>query len=135
MSVNRAEGFGLRGLGLLGIPMLLSACGGASSPTPKEIVAPSPAQIAYAADATPADATLASLYERSCKTCHSAINTGAPLTGHAAAWASRLTARDEAGLLASTKKGLNAMPANGLCADCTDDQFKGLIRFMSAEGR
>ena len=34
-------------------------------------------------------------------------------------------------LLASVKNGLGAMPPTGLCADCTDKEYKELITYMS----
>ena len=39
---------------------------------------------------TPADAALASVYDRSCKTCHAVTGTGAPLTGDTAGWQPRM---------------------------------------------
>ncbi len=124
MRVSTSLSFGVLGL--------LTACG--SSPE-RKVVAPSPAQIALAAKAVPDDAALAAVYDRSCKSCHALINTGAPLTGHGAAWKPRLDARGEAGLLNSAKAGLNAMPAMGLCADCSDEQLTALTRFMATEGK
>lgn len=78
----------------------------------------------------PADARLAAQYERSCLLCHARPESGAPLTGHAAAWAPRL-ARGMDALLASSRQGLGAMPAMGLCADCSDADLRALIEFMS----
>ncbi len=119
--------------------LLLSACenktdAGASA-SPVTLNPPNATQIAFASNAVPSDSVLAALYERSCKTCHSAINTNAPLTGHAQAWRTRIAAKGEAALLASVQNGLNAMPAKGLCPDCTDEQFKALTVFMSTEGK
>jgi cytochrome c5 len=131
-----------RELGLLlgvGILSLLSACenkpdtGGDASPN--AVNPPNAAQIAFASNAAPTDPALAAVYERSCKTCHSAINTNAPLTGHTQAWRTRIAAKGEAALLVSVQNGLNAMPAKGLCPDCTDEQFKALTVFMSTGGK
>lgn len=130
-----------RELGLmLGICVLsLSACenktdtGAAGSPA--TVNPPNAAQIAFASNAVPDDPALAAIYERSCKTCHSAINTNAPLTGHTQVWRTRIAAKGEAALLASVQNGLNAMPAKGLCPDCTDEQFKALTAFMSTGGK
>lgn len=130
-----------RELGLtLGIFALsLSACENktdiGASASPATVNPPNAAQIAFASNAVPSDSALAAIYERSCKTCHSAINTNAPLTGHAEAWRARIAAKGEAALLASVQNGLNAMPAKGLCPDCTDEQFKALTVFMSTEGK
>ncbi len=112
----------------------VSASGGAVGAV-GAVKRPGAAQIAFANNAVPADPALAAVYERSCKTCHSAINTNAPLTGHSQAWQPRIAAKGEAALLASVQNGLNAMPAKGLCPDCTDEQFKALTAFMSTGGK
>ena len=71
------------------------------------------------------------IYNQSCIACHASGAAGAPKTGDVAAWAPRL-AQGEATLLKHTKEGLNAMPPKGMCMDCTDDEFKALIQFMSS---
>jgi cytochrome c5 len=35
-------------------------------------------------------------------------------------------------LVASVKKGLNAMPPTGMCSTCTDEEYTALIEFMAA---
>ena len=79
----------------------------------------------------PADPQLAEVYDRSCRSCHTVAGTGAPLTGDAAAWASRL----EKGmniLVDNVVNGFGGMPPLGLCMDCDADQFEQLIVFMAA---
>ncbi|MCK5880253.1 MAG: cytochrome c5 family protein [Sinobacterium sp.] len=71
------------------------------------------------------------IYNQSCVACHSSGAAGAPKTGDVAAWAPRL-AQGSATLLKHAKEGLNAMPPKGMCMDCTDDEFKALIDFMSS---
>lgn len=69
-------------------------------------------------------------YNQYCVACHAAGVAGAPKTGDTDAWAERLAdGMDNA--IAIAKKGLNAMPPMGLCMDCTDDDFKEIIEFMS----
>lgn len=69
-------------------------------------------------------------YNQSCMACHAAGVAGAPKSFDAAAWAPRLkTGMDT--LVASVKNGKGAMPPKGLCMDCSDDQFKQLINYMS----
>lgn len=92
---------------------------------------PSQADIDYADEASPSDAALASLYDRSCISCHSVEGAGAPLTGHKADWDTRLADRGMDGLLKSTKEGKGTMPAMGMCLDCTDEDFVELIKYMS----
>lgn len=129
--IGVGHGMGSAGLGLVGV-LVLSACGQrAAAPTELPVAPPSQAMIDYAETARPADAALASIYERSCMACHALPGTGAPLTGHTAAWTQREERVGKTGLLQATKQGLNAMPAMGLCNDCSDDDFLALIEFMT----
>jgi cytochrome c5 len=34
-------------------------------------------------------------------------------------------------LVATVKTGKNAMPPGGMCTDCTDDDYKNAIEYMS----
>jgi len=70
-------------------------------------------------------------YQRSCFACHSSGAAGAPKTGDVAAWQPRLEKGMDV-LVQSVKTGLNGMPPTGLCADCTDDEYKALIDYMAA---
>ncbi len=69
-------------------------------------------------------------FNRSCNACHAAGVAGAPKVGDEAAWAPRMEKGMEA-LVASVKNGLGAMPPTGLCADCTDEEYKELITYMA----
>jgi cytochrome c5 len=69
-------------------------------------------------------------YNKSCAVCHAAGVAGAPKVGDAAAWEPRL-AKGMDTLLTSVKNGLNAMPPKGMCFDCTDEDYKELIKYMS----
>lgn len=69
-------------------------------------------------------------YNKSCAMCHESGAAGAPKAHDAAAWEPRLAKGMDA-LVASVKNGLNAMPPTGLCADCSDEEYKELITFMS----
>ena len=113
---------------------LLGACDGSQSDDERAaLLPPTPAQISFAEEAMPTNENLAEKYDRSCRSCHSLVDAAAPLTGHNVAWKIRLDARDWDGLLASTRNGFNAMPINGYCNDCSDDDLIGLIEFMSGE--
>ena len=119
----------------LGTAILFAACSGhVDQPAQTVIPEPALAQIDYAERAAPSDATLAAIYERSCKACHAVTGMGAPLTGHADAWTLRSGQRSMSELVASVRNGLNAMPAMGYCPDCSDEDFSALIQFMSTEG-
>ena len=73
-------------------------------------------------------------YQSSCFACHSTGAAGAPKTGDAAAWAPRLEKGADV-LVQSVKNGLNGMPPTGLCADCTDEEYKALIDYMAAPAK
>ena len=69
-------------------------------------------------------------YGASCAMCHASGAAGAPITGDKAAWEPRLAAGGIDAMVASAKKGKNAMPPMGLCNDCTDAELKEIIIFM-----
>lgn len=69
-------------------------------------------------------------YNTSCTFCHSSGAAGAPKTGDKAAWEPRLAKGMDA-LVKSAREGLNAMPPKGMCADCTDEDFRALIEYMT----
>ncbi|MEE4658992.1 MAG: c-type cytochrome [Halieaceae bacterium] len=70
-------------------------------------------------------------YAKSCAMCHANGAANAPKTGDAAAWESRL-AKGMDTLVASVENGLNAMPPRGMCYDCSAEDYKALIGYMSA---
>jgi len=73
------------------------------------------------------------IYEKSCKTCHAPATAAAmkaPAVNDAAQWKPRL-AKGMDVLVTSVTKGLNAMPPKGMCNDCSADDFKAAIEFMS----
>lgn len=72
------------------------------------------------------------VYNATCATCHAAGVAGAPVKGDVAAWEARL-AKGFDETLATAIKGINAMPAKGLCTDCSDDELSAAIRFMSGQ--
>ena len=118
--------------------LLVTACG--DSPDKRdpgkaiavaENIKPDAAAIALAEELAPDDTALAAKYDRSCRSCHSLVDSGAPLTGHKQAWDGRFKTKNMETLLANTKAGLAAMPAMGLCNDCSDVEFTGLINFMA----
>ena len=69
-------------------------------------------------------------YNMYCIACHGTGAAGAPKVGDKAAWEPRLAAGIDS-LVASSKKGKNAMPPMGLCNDCTDAELKQIIEFMT----
>ncbi len=106
---------------LLCLSAALAACGQGGAPAPvSSAVAP--------AISLPPD--LQSIYDRSCKACHSDPATGAPQSGDVGAWASRRAQGADA-LLDHTLNGYKAMPPLGACMDCSEDQFRALIAYMA----
>lgn len=100
-----------------------TACSSGAPPSRTELVA-------RAQSMTPADARLAGLYAQSCKACHTAGDSGAPLVGDESAWAPRW-AKGLPALLQSTVNGLNGMPAGGQCFACNRADYEALIRFLA----
>jgi cytochrome c5 len=89
------------------------------------------AAIIFSSVAVAAFADAPPQYQTSCFACHSTGASGAPKAHDVEAWKPRL-AKGIPALLESVHKGFNAMPATGLCANCTDDDYKALIAFMSS---
>ena len=73
------------------------------------------------------------VYKTACATCHSLAIANAPKTHDKQAWQARGKGINE--LLESAKKGLNAMPPNGACMNCTDAELKAAIEFMMNESK
>jgi cytochrome c5 len=69
-------------------------------------------------------------YDGSCVQCHSGGRFGAPIIHNETAWAPRLAKGLEA-LLGSVKGGRGAMPPGGNCGNCSDDDYRTLITYMS----
>ncbi len=70
------------------------------------------------------------LYNSFCVACHSIGLANAPKFADSAAWG-KLLERGMDDLVSSAKKGKNVMPPMGTCADCSDDELKSAIQFMS----
>ena len=80
--------------------------------------------------ATPLDERQARLFGEICATCHVQPGTGAPIAGQPDDWA-EARARGLEQMLARTVNGYLGMPPLGTCGSCSEDDFRGLIRFMS----
>ncbi|WP_430460667.1 c-type cytochrome [Thalassolituus sp. LLYu03] len=72
----------------------------------------------------------AAKFQQTCNACHGMGVAGAPKAFDKAAWEPRLAKGMDA-LVNSVTNGLNAMPPRGLCMDCTAEQYKELITYMS----
>lgn len=96
------------------------------------LLKPSQTDIQQAEVLKPKDPKLALVYDRSCSTCHSLIDSKAPLVGHKSVWDLLIKEKGVNGLLMSAKNGYQNMPSMGFCADCSDEQLTALILFMAA---
>jgi cytochrome c5 len=94
----------------------------AASPTPAAAPAAAPEP---AAD----DFDVAGTYQMRCFACHGTGAAGAPVAGNADAWGERMAKGMEA-VMTNAINGVGAMPARGLCMDCTDDHIRSLIDYM-----
>jgi cytochrome c5 len=108
--------------GAVALALLLAGCGAGTPASPTD------ADVRAAEARRPQDAQLAAKYERSCLLCHG-VRSGAPLVGFDPAWKPRV-AQGHATLLAHVREGFNAMPAMGLCTDCSDTELRQLIDFV-----
>jgi cytochrome c5 len=71
-------------------------------------------------------------YQISCFACHASGAAGAPLLGDLEAWNSRMEKGMDA-VMANVITGINAMPAKGLCMDCTDNELRAIVDYMIAQ--
>jgi cytochrome c5 len=69
-------------------------------------------------------------YEQYCTVCHKDGLAGAPRFRNEHDWNSRLADRTLDDLVASSIKGLNAMPTKGTCIKCSEDDLKAAITYM-----
>jgi cytochrome c5 len=108
-------------LAALSAAALLSACGkndGAGTPA------------SGAAQSNTLSPELSAIYDRSCKNCHSVPASGAPQAGDVQAWTPRVAQGGDF-LLDHTFNGYKSMPPMGACMDCSEEQYRGLIEYMS----
>ena len=69
-------------------------------------------------------------FNKSCAVCHNTGAANAPKVHDVEAWKPRLEKGMDA-LVQSVTNGLNAMPPRGMCFDCSDEDYKALIKYMS----
>lgn len=70
------------------------------------------------------------VFNRSCGMCHNGQLPQAPKKGDAAAWEAR-KAQGMDTLVKHVTEGFNAMPARGLCMDCSPEDYQAVITWMS----
>ncbi len=73
------------------------------------------------------------IYNSNCVACHASGAAGAPIVGaneaSVTAWTPRISKGMET-LFTNSIGGINAMPAMGLCMDCTDEDIKLTVCHM-----
>jgi len=82
-----------------------------------------------ASESVAAGRTGEAVYNLGCAACHTAGLAGAPMLASQAQWESRL----EKGLETLTNNaynGYNAMPAKGLCMDCSLEEIERSVQYM-----
>lgn len=74
-------------------------------------------------------------YDGMCFACHAVGAAGAPKFGDKVAWEPRIAKGMEV-LLATVVKGTNTgMPARGGCGNCSDDDLKAAVEYMTAHAK
>lgn len=82
-----------------------------------------------ASESVAAGRTGEAVYNLGCAACHTAGLAGAPMLANQAQWEGRL----EKGLETLTNNaynGYNAMPAKGLCMDCSLEEIERSVQYM-----
>jgi cytochrome c5 len=70
------------------------------------------------------------IYEHHCIVCHRDGLVGAPKLEDEKDWKPHLNEKTLEDLVASSIKGLNAMPAKGTCSECSEADLKDAIQYM-----
>ncbi|MFJ3486721.1 c-type cytochrome [Pseudomonas sp. NPDC090202] len=70
------------------------------------------------------------VYNRTCVACHEGQLPTAPRRGDRTAWAPRL-AQGMQTLEEHVTQGFRAMPPRGLCKECSSEDYRAVIRWMS----
>lgn len=70
------------------------------------------------------------VFKRACQMCHNGQLPMAPKKGDHEAWKTRLAQGNDM-LVKHVTEGFNAMPPRGLCMDCSADDYKAVIDYMS----
>ena len=69
------------------------------------------------------------VYNQGCAACHTAGLAGAPMFANLDQWTDR-TSKGLEVLTANAYNGYNAMPAKGMCIDCTQLEIERSVQYM-----
>lgn len=72
------------------------------------------------------------VYNQFCAACHTSGVMGAPKINNAADWEPRLAQGMET-VLSHAINGYNAMPPKGTCSDCSKEEIRAAIEYMTAK--
>lgn len=72
------------------------------------------------------------VYADACSACHDSGAAGAPKFGDSGAWSDRISKGNET-LYNHAINGFNAMPPKGGCSDCSDEEVRNAVDYMTAE--
>lgn len=86
-----------------------------------------PLQLAQLTDGFNAQQT----YMQSCFACHNSGAGGAPNPNKAEDWTARLENGMDA-IMNNVINGVNAMPAKGLCFNCSNEDLRAIVDYMVA---
>ena len=70
------------------------------------------------------------VYNRVCSACHAGQLPKAPQKGDPAAWKPRMAQGMDL-LVQHVTQGFKAMPPRGLCMDCSAEDYRSIIQWMS----
>ncbi|MGO1377104.1 c-type cytochrome [Psychrobacter sp. FME61] len=76
-------------------------------------------------------ADIATTYDNSCAACHDSGALNAIKKGDSVKWQQLIEQKSMPTLINSVKGGMIQMPAGGLCDNCSDDDYRKLIEYMS----
>ena len=74
------------------------------------------------------------VFDSACHTCHATGVAGAPKFGNAGDWGPRI-AQGMDTLYTHALQGIRAMPPKGLCADCSEDEIKAAVNYMTENSK
>ena len=66
--------------------------------------------------------------------CHASGAAGAPKTGDAAAWAPRIDKGMDT-LVKHAYEGFNAMPAKGMCSNCSEEEIAAAVEYIVGKSK
>ncbi|MBZ2188697.1 c-type cytochrome [Alcanivorax sp. JB21] len=69
------------------------------------------------------------VYNTACAACHTSGAAGAPVKGDQSAWAPRISKGMDT-LAQHTIDGFGAMPAMGMCMDCSEDEVRAAVKYL-----